>query len=52
MDGWDPEVTNGLAADHEVVLFDNAGVSASGGKTSNIVAEMTEPWSLSAEPSA
>jgi hypothetical protein len=26
MDGWDPAVTNRLAADHEVILFDNAGV--------------------------
>jgi pimeloyl-ACP methyl ester carboxylesterase len=43
MDGWDPNVTNSLAADHEAVLFDNAGVGASGGKTPNIVAEMTEP---------
>src|SRR5271156_79258 len=42
MDGWDPEVTNGLAADHEVILFDNAGVGASGGKTPNLVAEMAE----------
>src|ERR1700733_1594120 len=43
MDGWDPDVTNGLAADHEVILFDNAGVGASAGKTPNLVAEMTEP---------
>jgi pimeloyl-ACP methyl ester carboxylesterase len=42
MDGWDPDVTNGLAADHEVILFDNAGVGASGGKTPNLVAEMAE----------
>ena len=33
MDGWDPIVTNALAAEHEVILFDNAGVGASGGKT-------------------
>jgi pimeloyl-ACP methyl ester carboxylesterase len=33
MDGWDPAVTNGLAADHEIILFDNAGVGASGGET-------------------
>jgi pimeloyl-ACP methyl ester carboxylesterase len=43
MDGWDPDVTNSLAADHEVILFDNTGVGASGGKTPNVVAEMTEP---------
>jgi pimeloyl-ACP methyl ester carboxylesterase len=42
MDGWDPEVTNNLAADHEVILFDNAGVGASGGKTPPTVAEMTK----------
>ena len=43
MDGWDPEVTNTLASDHEVILFDNAGVGASGGETPHIVAEMTKP---------
>jgi pimeloyl-ACP methyl ester carboxylesterase len=41
MDAWDPAVTNGLAADHEVILFDNAGVGASGGETPYTVAEMT-----------
>jgi len=43
MDGWDPDVTDGLAANHEVILFDNAGVGASAGETPNIVAEMTGP---------
>jgi pimeloyl-ACP methyl ester carboxylesterase len=33
MDGWDPLVTDGLAADHDIILFDNAGVGASGGET-------------------
>ena len=42
MDGWDPAVTNRLAADHEVILFDNAGVGASGGETPSTVVEMTE----------
>jgi pimeloyl-ACP methyl ester carboxylesterase len=41
MDGWDPAVTNSLAADREVILFDNAGVGASGGETSYTVVEMT-----------
>ena len=41
MDAWDPAVTNGLAADYEVILFDNAGIGASGGETPYTVAEMT-----------
>jgi pimeloyl-ACP methyl ester carboxylesterase len=41
MDAWDPTVTNSLAPDHEVILFDNAGVGASGGETPHTVAEMT-----------
>src|SRR2546428_1865957 len=28
MDYWDPTVTDGLARDREVILFDNAGVSS------------------------
>jgi len=42
MDGWDPLVTNALAADHEVILFNNAGVASSGGETSAAVPEMAE----------
>jgi hypothetical protein len=42
MDGWDPAVTNGLAADNEVILFDNAGVGASGGHTPYTVKEMAD----------
>jgi pimeloyl-ACP methyl ester carboxylesterase len=42
MDGWDPAVTNSLAADHEFILFDNAGIGASGGETPYTVAEMTQ----------
>jgi len=41
VDGWDPAVTNSLARDHEVILFDNAGVGASGGETPSTVVEMT-----------
>jgi pimeloyl-ACP methyl ester carboxylesterase len=32
MDYWDPAVIDGLAAEREVILFDNAGVSSSSGK--------------------
>jgi pimeloyl-ACP methyl ester carboxylesterase len=42
MDGWDPTVTNSLAEDHEVILFDNAGIGASGGETPYTVLEMTQ----------
>jgi pimeloyl-ACP methyl ester carboxylesterase len=42
MDAWDPAVTNVLTADHELILFDNAGVGASGGRTPSTVAEMTQ----------
>src|SRR5580693_4592141 len=42
MDGWDPDVTNRLAAGYEVILFDVAGVGASGGKTPPTVAEITK----------
>jgi len=31
MDYWDPAVTDGLARDREVILFNNAGVSSSSG---------------------
>ena len=33
MDHWDPAVTNGLAQQREVILFDNAGIGASSGET-------------------
>lgn len=33
MDYWDPAVTDGLAKDREVILFNNAGVSSSSGVT-------------------
>jgi pimeloyl-ACP methyl ester carboxylesterase len=32
MDNWDPAVTDGLAADREVILFDYAGVAGSSGE--------------------
>jgi pimeloyl-ACP methyl ester carboxylesterase len=41
LDDWDPRVTDGLASDYDVILFDNAGVGRSGGETPGTVAEMT-----------
>jgi pimeloyl-ACP methyl ester carboxylesterase len=32
MDYWDPTVTDGLARDREVILFNNAGISSSSGE--------------------
>src|SRR5262249_58485469 len=40
LDDWDPQVTDGLADDYDVILFDNAGVGSSGGETPGTVAEM------------
>ena len=33
MDHWDPAITDGLAEQREVILFDNAGIGASSGQT-------------------
>ena len=32
MDHWDPAVTDGLAQEREIILFDNAGISSSSGE--------------------
>src|SRR5260370_37422057 len=40
LDDWDPQVTDGLAADYDVILFDNAGVAGSGGEPPGTVSEM------------
>src|SRR5712664_349452 len=40
MDYWDPAVTDGLAKDREVILFDNAGVSGSSGEVPTTFEEM------------
>lgn len=40
LDNWDPAVTDPLASDREVILFDNAGVGRSTGKVPTTVAEM------------
>ena len=40
MDYWDPMVTDGLARDREVILFDNAGVSSSSGEVPTTFEQM------------
>ncbi len=40
MDYWDPTVTDGLARDREVILFDNAGVSSSSGEVPTTFEQM------------
>src|ERR1700688_108212 len=40
MDSWDPVVTDGLARDREVILFNNAGVSSSSGEGPTTVKQM------------
>lgn len=41
MDSWDPAVVNALAQHRTVVIFDNAGVGASNGRTPHSVEQMT-----------
>ncbi|MFJ4465900.1 alpha/beta fold hydrolase [Streptomyces sp. NPDC089424] len=42
MDDWDPSLVDSLAATRPVLLFDNAGVGRSGGRTPGTVTEMAE----------
>lgn len=41
MDNWDPEVTNGFASEHDVVLVDYPGIGRSSGETPSTVAALT-----------
>lgn len=40
MDHWDPLITDGLAKDREVIIFNNAGVSSSSGEVPTSIEEM------------
>src|SRR5437879_1988187 len=40
MDHWDPAVTDALAQEREVILFDNAGISSSSGEVPNSIEAM------------
>ena len=42
LDNWDPRVTDGLAKDRPVVLFNNAGVASSGGEPADTVSGMAK----------
>src|SRR5262245_31796893 len=42
LDNWDPAVTDPLAREREVILFDNAGVGRSSGKVPVTVAGMAQ----------
>lgn len=41
MDSWDPKLINAIAQDRTVIVFDNAGVGTSRGKTPDSIAQMT-----------
>jgi pimeloyl-ACP methyl ester carboxylesterase len=42
LDNWDPTVTDGLATDRPVILFNNAGVASSGGEPADTVSGMAK----------
>ena len=42
MDDWDPKLTNGLAAEHDVILFDYPGIGRSSGETPSTVTALTK----------
>lgn len=41
LDNWDPALIDRLAAEHDVILFDNAGIGRSGGTVPDTIAGMT-----------
>lgn len=42
MDEWDPAVTNGLAQNYKVIIFDNQGVGSSSGTTPDNIPDMAK----------
>jgi pimeloyl-ACP methyl ester carboxylesterase len=40
LDDWDPRVVDGVAAERQVIVFDNRGVGRTGGETPSTVEEM------------
>lgn len=41
LDNWDPALVDRVAASHDVILFDNAGIGGSSGTVPNTIAGMT-----------
>jgi pimeloyl-ACP methyl ester carboxylesterase len=42
IDNWDPKLVDRIAAEHDVILFDNTGVGGSTGTTPNTVEQMAD----------
>src|SRR5947208_13247509 len=42
LDNWDPRVADGIAAKHRVITFDNRGVGAASGTTSDTIQAMAD----------
>lgn len=42
LDNWDPAVTDGLAKNREVILFNNAGIASSGGDPADNIDDMAK----------
>src|ERR1700729_3240416 len=42
LDKWDPKVTNGVAAERDVILFDYPGIGGSSGETLSTVEPLTK----------
>ena len=42
LDNWDPRVTDGIAAKHHVIAFDNRGVGATSGSPSSSMEQMAD----------
>jgi pimeloyl-ACP methyl ester carboxylesterase len=42
LDNWDPQLTDGLAKDRPVILFNNAGVASTGGEPASTVSGMAK----------
>jgi len=42
LDHWDPKVTNGLAAEHDVIIFDYPGIGGSSGETPSTIAALAK----------